>query len=226
MRMRYLAPFILALLACGDDTTAPTQTLTIGIVSGSGQSGFARAALTAAPTVIVTDKDNRPVAGIAVGFVVTSGAVQNASAVTDAQGQATAGTWTLGPAQGTQTLTATIAGDRKATFSATATFGPPTALVIVSGNNQTVVRGSVLPAQLSVRVMDAYGNSLAGVSVQFSPQLGGDVVQSGATNATVISDVTGLAGGITWTLSSTAGTRSLLAHAQNGGSITFTATGT
>jgi uncharacterized repeat protein (TIGR01451 family) len=63
------------------------------------------------PTVLVTDSADNPVAGIAVAFSVASGggSVSGASQVTDGDGLAQVGGWTLGP-EDTQTLTASAPG--------------------------------------------------------------------------------------------------------------------
>ena len=63
---------------------------------------------------------------------------------------ATVGSWTLGPAPGANTLRAT-AGSISINITATAVTGPPSAISIQSGNNQTWVQGSLLPAIPSVR---------------------------------------------------------------------------
>ena len=94
--------------------TAATVTKT----AGDGQAVRAGTALPVAPTVRVTDEHGNPVR-TAVHFTVTSGSVSNPTVLTDGNGVASAGTWTLGSAPGEQRLTAT-AGGVSAVFTATA----------------------------------------------------------------------------------------------------------
>jgi len=70
--------------------------------------------------VLVRDAQNRPLSGVAVQFAVTSGggAVDGASASTDAAGIARATRWTLGPA-GEQQLSATVGSLAPVVFRAT-----------------------------------------------------------------------------------------------------------
>jgi hypothetical protein len=84
-------------------------------------------AVVTAPSVIVRDALNNPVAGVPVTFVVASGggSVTGGIATTNVNGIATVGSWTLGPALGTNTLTAT-SGGLSVTFLAT---GAPTIVV-------------------------------------------------------------------------------------------------
>ena len=96
-----------------------------------------------------------PMQGVTVTFTVTAGggSVTGATTTTDAQGIATVGGWTLGPAPGANTLRAT-AGTISININATAITGPPTTITIVSGNNQTWVQGSQVPTPPSVVVTD------------------------------------------------------------------------
>ena len=96
---------------------------TLDKAAGSdNQSAAIGAAVAVVPLVQVNNAQGAPQAGVSVGFVVTAGggSVQNASAVSDAQGRATVGRWTLGSSAGTQTLEASASGYASARFSATA----------------------------------------------------------------------------------------------------------
>lgn len=74
------------------------------------------------PAVIVADVAGNPVPGITVAFVVTAGggSLQGATPVTDAAGIAKVTSWTMGAAQGTNSVTATVTGLTPVTFLATA----------------------------------------------------------------------------------------------------------
>lgn len=61
------------------------------------------------PSVVVSDQNNQPLAGVHVIFAVTSGggSVTGANVTTDSIGVATVGSWRLGVNEGSNTLTAT-----------------------------------------------------------------------------------------------------------------------
>jgi hypothetical protein len=99
----------------------------MALKAGDGQSASTGAAVGTAPSVVVTDAQGKPVAGVPVAFAVATGggSVKGSAAVTDATGIATAGAWLLGTAAGPNTLTATCAGlaGSPVTFTATAVVG-------------------------------------------------------------------------------------------------------
>lgn len=94
-------------------------------VAGSdNQTATTGTAVAVIPAVRVRDATSAPLAGVNVSFVVTAGggSVVNASAVSDANGLASTGGWTLGSATGTHTLEARASGFAPSSVSATA-FG-------------------------------------------------------------------------------------------------------
>ena len=95
--------------------------------SGDGQSASAGTAVSTQPSVIVTDTNNNPVAGVSVTFAVATGggSASGLSATTDASGIAAVGSWTLGTTAGSNTLTASsdsLSGS-PVTFTATGSAG-------------------------------------------------------------------------------------------------------
>ena len=134
-RTRLLAPLLactVALGGCGGSDPAGTPTPsapgTVSVVDGSGQTAVAGTALPAALRVRVTSAQGTPMPGATVVFSVTSGTatVSPASAVTDAQGVASA-QLTLGASAGPVVVTATVSGAAQgSTFTATATAPAPT----------------------------------------------------------------------------------------------------
>jgi hypothetical protein len=64
-----------------------------------------------------------------------------------------------------------------------ATASRPSALIVVSGNNQTGVVGQELPKPVSVRVTDAAGRPVQGQLVSFHVVAGGGSVFAGAANS-------------------------------------------
>jgi hypothetical protein len=103
--------------------------------AGDGQSASLGAAVSTAPSVIVKDVKNDPVAGVTVTFAVASGggSVSGASAVSDATGVATVGSWKLGTVAGANTLTATRAGLTGSPVTFTATGDPGILIVQQAG---------------------------------------------------------------------------------------------
>ena len=84
------------------------STPSIAVNNGNGQQGLVGAPLNFPPSVVVRDGAGSPIAGKQVTFAITAGAgaLSGASAVTDANGIATAGSWTV--AAGANALTATL----------------------------------------------------------------------------------------------------------------------
>jgi hypothetical protein len=79
-----------------------------------------------APSVLVRDINNNPVAGVSVTFAVASGGgtvVPTTALTTDVNGIAQVTSWTLGTTAGANTLTATATGlsGSPVTFTATGT---------------------------------------------------------------------------------------------------------
>ena len=95
----------------------------------------------------------------------------------------------------------------------------------IRGDNQTAIRGATLPIPLTVRVLDAAGRPVAGVTVTFSRTVGNGNM-GGLNTRNVTTDASGLAE-VTFTLGSSAGTNSVRASVSGvGTTVTFNATGT
>ena len=121
-----------------------------------------------APTVLVRDVSNNPVAGVAVTFGVTGGggAVAPTTPVaTNASGIATLTSWTLGTVAGANTMSATATGlaGSPVSFTATGTAGAGTKLVVVQQPSTTAQNAIAFAQQPTVQVQDAAGNAVAGV---------------------------------------------------------------
>jgi len=194
----------------------------LGKTAGDNQTAPVATVLPVAVAVRVTDAVGNPVPGVTVNFLVLTGGgtIVSPSAVTDAQGIASPGNWTLGPTAGGNTLRAASAGltSSPLTFSATGTPGSPASIVKISGDLQSGLIGSVLAESLVVRVVDSHGNSISAAQVNWSILTGGGIV-SPALDPT---DSGGLAS-TAWTVGGLAGPAS--ARAQLGGlSAVFSAT--
>jgi type IV secretory pathway protease TraF len=223
---RGVARIVATLVTGQTDTMLVTnQPLPTAIVaeSGSGQSGLAGSPLAQPLVARVTAGDGQGVAGLWVRFAVTSGGgtLTADSALTDASGRASV-SWTLARSFQPHEVTATTArlGTATAVFDATLVFAPPATLEIVAGNGQSAVAGSAVAVAPQVRVLDAEGLPVPGVTVTFAVTGGGGVVAGG----TPVTDTLGLAAVTGWTLGATAGSNTLTA-AVNALTATFTATG-
>ncbi len=176
-----------------------------GIASNSAVSltGTAGAPVSPSPSVLVTDDRGRPVAGVAVTFAIGigGGTLSAPGATTDSAGIATIRTWTLGTASGPNTVIASVPGLQSITFTALGNPGAPASLEKVSGDNQTTILGTLVPSLLSVRVRDANGNPVPGVSVSFAPT----DLQSVVTGATQITNEAGIATLGSWQVAARAG---------------------
>lgn len=209
-------------------TARPGAAAVVSAFAGTGQTAIAGRPVAIEPAVRVLDGFGNPVQGLEVTFVVTAGggfALVRAP-VTNANGVATLGGWTLGDTPGVNTLAATVAGTSIAgnpvTFTATGTPGVPASMVIESGNSQSSVVGATLPLAPAVLVRDNRGNPVSGVTIQFLVGSGGGTVQGGSatTNARGVATVG------SWTLGSTAGAQTLIARGAGVADVTFTATAT
>ena len=216
----------------GTVTTTVTATVTAGapasvsLAAGDNQTAPAGSAVPIPPSVRVVDAFGNLVAQAPVSFNVLAGGgqVTNAVRLTNAQGIATVGSWVMGPAAGTQTLTGRVetsgVANNPIVFTATATSPAGAQMVIVSGNNQSAPVGRLVPVAPTVQVRNAAGNPVPGVSVTFAVGSGGGAV----VGSRQITDATGTATVGGWFLGPAPGTNTLIASAQGTSPVTFTAT--
>jgi adhesin/invasin len=180
--------------------------------------------------VVVRDNRGNSVSGVTVQFITTAGggSVAGGNAVTGSNGIASVDSWTLGATAGTQTLIARLQGLPDVIFTATAMPGQPAVVeaVTVSALGNVLANGLVATPP-SVRVRDAGGNPLAGVTVTFTPDPAG--TSGTVTGGTQITNASGIATVTSWSVgtvaSSTAGLRVFVAGLdQEGSELVFTAT--
>jgi adhesin/invasin len=200
---------------------------TVVIAAGNGQTATVNQNVAVAPAVLVTDANANPVPSASVTFSPQDGSVTGGAATTGPNGVATAGSWRLGTAAGSQQLTATVAGagigGNPAGFSATAAPDDAAALVLVSGSGQSATAGTPVGVAPTVRVADQFGNGVPGVQVTFTVTGGGGAI----TDSVQTSDGQGLATLGGWTLGGSVGSNTVEARSSGlGGSPqVFTATG-
>lgn len=229
MPHRWIAALPLLLLAAcgggGGDDAPPDRTPTAIVAqAGASQAGTVNLAVATLPAVRVTARDGSPVAGVAIRFEVVSGggSVSGANTSTNASGVATVGGWTLGNTVGEQRLAARSAGLPEVSFSAMAAAAPGNGVLerAAGTDGQTATAGTAVALVPAVRVRDAAGAPLAGVTVSFAVTAGGGSV----INASAVSDATGLASAGGWTLGTATGTQTLQASATGFAPTTFSAT--
>ncbi|MCH8937344.1 MAG: hypothetical protein IIB90_16635, partial [Gemmatimonadetes bacterium] len=99
----------------------PDVPASLQAVAGDGQFGAVGKPVPAPPAVLVQDQFGNPVPGVSVVFSVTSGGgtITGSPAVSDDAGIAAAETWTMGPAEGTNSVDALVSGIATLTFNAT-----------------------------------------------------------------------------------------------------------
>jgi len=150
----------------------------IAVSAGNNQTATAGSIVAILPSVIVKDANSNPVSGVSLTFVVASGggSVAGATTITNASGIATVGSWTLANTAGSNTLTVTKAGltGSPITFTATGTAGAASQITINAGDGQTATAGAAVIIDPSVKVTDAFGNAVSGVSVTFAVTGGED----------------------------------------------------
>ncbi len=209
-------------------TVNPGPASIIAINGGNNQTVTAGTGVPNAPSVLVTDANANPVAGVPVTFAVASGggSITGASQTSTAAGIATVGGWTLGTTAGPNTLTATsgtLTGS-PVTFAATGTAGNAGSIAANAGTSQTATVSTAVAIRPAVIVKDVNGNPVAGVAVMFAstPRSGSVAGASQTTGADGIATVG------SWTLGTVAGLDTLTATATgvNGSPVPFVAAGT
>lgn len=194
----------------------------IHAVSNTSQAAPVGTAVSLPPSVRVDDQEGRPMPGVAVTFAVAAGGgtLTGAAATTGADGRATVGSWTLGPAGGQNVVTATAAGLAPVQFLALGQVA--TTVTAVSPTSQSAPVNTAVAQRPSVRVNDQTGQPMAGVQVTFAVTAGGGTV----TGATATTGAAGIATVGSWTLGPAAGQNTLTASVAGVPPVTFNATGT
>lgn len=179
--------------------TAGTATQ-MAVNAGNGQSATVGTAVATGPSVIVKDANNNPVSGVSVTFSIASGggtvsgATTTTTTTTNANGIATLGSWTLGPAVGSNTLTAASGALTTVTFTATGTSATsaPTISTVTpsSGINNGYIRsvdisGSGFVSPASVRLVKSGQTNITMVNANYtSSHIVGDFNLNGALAGT------------------------------------------
>ncbi|HEX8211169.1 MAG TPA: hypothetical protein VF584_13425 [Longimicrobium sp.] len=133
--------------------------VTLSMAQGDGQTGLPGTPLPTLLVVRVLDQAKRPIAGAVVNWVAVSGggSVSIRRSNTDASGYAST-RWTLGAAEGEQTVRASGKGGTFL-FSANRAHGVPVAMHVIPGSVWLTVGDT---ARLRVVFLDAEGNVVPG----------------------------------------------------------------
>jgi hypothetical protein len=176
---------------------------TIAVAGGSGQYDIVGTAYAQPLQALVTDADGNPVASVPVTFTTPSSGPGGtfygmATALTDAQGVATAPAFIANHSQGSYQVAAAVPGVALPIDFALTNIAAPAAAAITSGNNQTAIVYSTYARRLAVTVTDAYTRPIHDLAVEFDViPTGGDYgaggTFNGATTATVLTNAGGTA---------------------------------
>lgn len=185
----------------GYSTASFTETAVAGavtsmaLVSGGKQTGTVGTTLLNPIVMRAKDTYGNVVPNVSVTFTDNAsptGSFSPNPAITDSTGQATT-SYTLPTVAKNLTITGTV-GSVTAKASEQSLAGPPNAINIVQGNNQTAGTNTQLPKALGIAVVDQYQNGVPGVTVTFSDNGAGGtfspVSGSVTTNSTGQASVT------------------------------------
>ena len=218
------AALLLLAAACGggEDPIGPPAALEV--VGGNNQSVAVGQVAPVAPSVKVRDASGHGLPAIVVRFTVTSGggSISVDTAVTNVNGVAVAGQWTLGTTLGTNSLKAQASGlTINITITATGVAGPPATLSFVDQQLFAALVSQAVATQPTALVTDGFGNPVAGAIVTFTVTLNNGSV----TGGTATTNAQGRASVGSWTLGSAAGLNRLTASVAGINPVVFEAQG-
>jgi hypothetical protein len=200
----------------------PADPDSVFAVSGQNQNGVVGETLADSLTAAVVDRYENAVPGVVIAWEATGGGrVSSTTGTTGSDGQARVAL-RLGSSAGEQTVAASVAGlhGSPLIFRELALHGPAAALVALSGNGQTGEIGKELSTPLAVKVTDASGNPIEGLSVNWSAEPG-----SGSVNSTTsTTDAAGTAA-VVWRLGEQRGDERVSASVAGLPPVVFKATG-
>lgn len=193
----------------------------IVLTSGGAQSQTVNTAFAAPIVATVTDAGGNPISGATVNFAApnsgASSTLSASSAVTDVSGQVSV-TPTANAIAGNYDITISSAGLTNVTASLTNIAGAPATLNVVSGSPQTAPLNTGFADALVARVIDAGGNPVSGVTVNFAAPVAGASAALSAPSA--VTDSTGQAS-ITAIANGTDGTYNIITSSAGLANVTF-----
>jgi hypothetical protein len=192
LRLPVLALSAILIAAC-DSSTEPLRPGNIYAHTEFEQGAVVASAVAVSPAVLITTATGKPVRGVEVTFAAQSGSSVSIDSVrTNADGVATAGTWTMSTTAGVHELIATTAAlpGQEIRFRANAVAAAPRRLVVTTPFTATVVTGSVLSPAPAVQLQDEYGNNARVAGIVVSATISGSAT---LINPTATTDAQGIA---------------------------------
>jgi hypothetical protein len=177
------------LVACGDDGPSdPSAPRAIAKVSADSQSTTVGVTMAQPLVVVVTGAGETPLPNVEVvwGILAGGGTFNDTTTTTDANGHAQV-TYTPGTTPGRAEVGAAVPGI-STSFILTLVAGPAAGLQKFGSDNPAAVVGSKLT--LSVKMVDAYGNGIAGGVVNWAASAGTVDVATSTTDAGGVASVT------------------------------------
>lgn len=201
LRRLFLQRNLVALLAIGaacGEGTAPVRPASINATETNSPTATAGLVVPTAPTFVVKDEAGNILGGVPVTITVTvgGGTLANAPTQTVAGAPTPIGTLTLGRMAGPNTITISVGNLAPITITIVGTAGAPATLVVISGDAQSALAGTVVPAPVMVQVRDQFGNGVPNTPVVFSTGDGGGSI----SNAPVNTNASGIATAPPWQL--------------------------
>ncbi len=218
-------PYNVTASATGVGTTANFSLTNLGnppasitATAGTSQSATISTAFATQLQATVTDSGNNPVSGVTVTFAAPgsgpsgtfAGGVK--TAITNAQGVATAAVFTANSTAGAYNVTASVSGvATPANFSLTNLTGAASVITATAGTPQSATVNTAFAVQLQATVTDSGNNPVSGVTVTFTaPGSGPSGTFAGGVN-TATSNTQGVATAAVFTANSVAGGYSVTA---------------
>jgi hypothetical protein len=188
---------IVLVSACQDEGPPPEPASVEAVSATLLPSAVVGSTVTTLPTFRVLSATGKTIKGVPVTVTVISGGGTIASPATKTRSGATsAGRWTLGPTAGPQTISVRVSPFSPIIYTVNATAGAATAMQKLAGDNSRGPALFSLPAEISVKVVDAFGNGVPATTVSWSVQAGGGSLAA----STSVTDSVGVAIAPEWTL--------------------------
>ncbi len=219
LRLVSVIASLVAVSGCAE-VSSPKRVPVIEAASPVVLTGTVNQEVQEAPAVIVRDLAGAIMSGVTVTFSTDgNGSLLRGGVVkSNQEGVARVGSWTLGARAGVNRLTATV-NEKSVVFTATARPAAAAMIQKLLGDNQLSPAGLEIISPPQVRVVDAYLNGIPGVELLLTVGSGGGSL----ANATVVTDIIGVAKINGWTLG-TRGEQSLLVQLPGLPTQTFSAT--
>lgn len=212
LKRSLLAALSISLMTACQDEGPPPEPASVEAVSPTIlPSSVVGSEIGTAPTFRVLSSSGKAIRGVPVTVTVLSGGGTVTNTPTKTRGGNTSiGKWQLGPTAGEQQIAVRVVPFAPIIFRVNATPAAASAMQKLTGDNSRGPALATLPAEISVKVVDAFGNGVPSITVTWSVQAGGGSLAS----TTSVSNEAGVAVAPEWTLGAqTSGAQRLRAAA-------------